>query len=575
MNTIRNSLFTLSMLFAFISVMEFVFAQIADIEKQESKMEQNNQLKTYTGFELLSLHDIGTEMKNRILYVSNKEISKLAIQMKNGFIVRAVYDDSPADKEGLQSDDIIVSFNGMRFVSLNVYEQWIKNNTNSKIALIVYKWSDRYQKSKIIIITPAAEKPADLKIKKTKTSIEYETKYKTFAQMLEERIKNAKTVPLFEGSSIKEFQEAEKVFGKETIYSSNLPEPYTANTNIKLYEYNGKTNSVLLDGNKLIVIEKDILNNINTIVTSEDPKNRESVLKKLLQEKDRYNDKKLIEKELLTIRIKNAKTEPLFEGSSIKKVPDILEIYKSRNFSFAFSFAPYHVDNDIKLHLDENEIKNYTTVLDENTVIFILQIKLDSILNTINVLDLNNILKDKTFRYLLNMAKLREKSDKYSNESSASSNNFDAIITFLKLIQKSDAEFILTYLMSCNLSVNEDILSLTDSSSETVSLQISINTAQKTVSGLLKLSPQNMSTVDSFRILDDNNLDFQSEKLEFELNQKIATDIINAVIINKGCCIRFHSHSKKNDITISDQCSKTMKCSYDCFKRIEQTMKQK
>jgi hypothetical protein len=88
---------------------------------------------------------------------------------------------------------------------------------------------------------------------------------------------------LLEGSNIKEIQDVQQVFGPNPIYSfsSNLPEPYEVKDAHR--NYKGE-NAVLLDGNKLIVIGKDLLNNIHEIITATDSKDQETVLNKLLQE---------------------------------------------------------------------------------------------------------------------------------------------------------------------------------------------------------------------------------------------------------------------------------------------------
>jgi hypothetical protein len=293
------------MLFAFIFSEKICVAQFVGDVKQENKTEQenkakqknetdqDNQPKTYTGLELCSLHDLdkgdvydfGDEITlYKIGELSNKKPTELTTQMKDGFIVRNVDQGSPADTAKLQKDDIIVSFSGRRFATLEKYETWLKNNITPKISLIVYKRSDDYQKNKTVIITPTVEKPENEKIKKTNKNTrdtffeQIDQAGQKKKQELEKRIKNAKTVPLFEGSNIKKIQNAINVFGKDVIFSSDLPKPYHAKDSIHLDD---DKNIVLLE-NELIVIDQNTLNEINEIITATDSKDREAVLKKLL-----------------------------------------------------------------------------------------------------------------------------------------------------------------------------------------------------------------------------------------------------------------------------------------------------
>jgi hypothetical protein len=375
------------MLFAFIFSEKICVAQFVGDVKQENKTEQenkakqknetdqDNQPKTYTGLELCSLHDLdkgdvydfGDEITlYKIGELSNKKPTELTTQMKDGFIVRSVDQGSPADTAKLQKDDIIVSFSGRRFATLEKYETWLKNNITPKISLIVYKRSDDYQKNKTVIITPTAEKPKtnpETNVDTNKTNKNTEKTY----QSLEERIKNAKTVPLFEGSSIKEIQDTIQVFGKDSIYSFELPKPYEANKTIELRGLGGKENAILLDGNKLIVIEKDLLNKINEIITATDIQNRESVLKKLLE--NSYDKEKVIEKEHLAIRLKNAKMVPLFEGSSIKEIQDVLQVFGKRNIYASDLPKPFEAEKTIVP--DNGNEETNTILLDGNKLISI------------------------------------------------------------------------------------------------------------------------------------------------------------------------------------------------------------
>ncbi|MDR2116825.1 MAG: hypothetical protein LBP87_10650, partial [Planctomycetaceae bacterium] len=327
MKTIRNTLFALSLLFTFVFCYGICFSQTTDNTKQENKTDQDNQPKTYIGLELCSLHDLDKgdrfDFRDKItLYkigeLSNKTPSTLATQMKDGFIVRGIYEDSPVDTIiKLETDDIIVSFNGRRFASLDKYETWLKNNKTPKISLIVYKRSDNYQKNKTVVITPIAEKPENVKTKKTNKNIGYTSLYDSYdqeKQELAERIKNAKTKPLFEGSSVKEIQDAMQVFGKNYISSFDLSEPYE----IVGGAIDTQRHIILLDGNKLIGINE----NIKKIITATDAKDKESVLKKLLQE--------ISIKGVIGVQIENATTVPLFEGSSIKIIQDPQKVFGTR-----------------------------------------------------------------------------------------------------------------------------------------------------------------------------------------------------------------------------------------------------
>ncbi|MDR1268379.1 MAG: hypothetical protein LBK82_02530, partial [Planctomycetaceae bacterium] len=185
---------------------------------------------------------------------------------------------------------------------------------------------------------------------------------------------------MFEGSNIKEIQDAIQVFGKEGIPFVLLPKPYETNEiRISPHEYDGKENAILLDENKFIVIEKDILNNIREIITATDSKDQETVLKKFLQEllKSRYDGARTIKKELLTIQLKNAKMEPLFEGSSVKKILNPLNVFGTKTIHYSDLPESYKMEND----------RVFLTDYDKNTILIdkdnkLIEIKNDA-LNTI------------------------------------------------------------------------------------------------------------------------------------------------------------------------------------------------
>jgi hypothetical protein len=311
------------MLFAFIFSEKICVAQfVGDVKqenkteqenkaKQENKTDQDNQPKTYTGLELCSLHDLdkgsvydfGDEITlYKIGKLSDKKPAVLATQMKDGFIIRGVYENSPADTVKLETDDIIVSFNGRRFDSLEKYETWLKNNITPKISLIVYKRSGNYQKNKTIIITPTAEKPDNVKTKKTSSNA---TEFKTYdqekqekKQALETRLKNAKTEPLFEGSNLKKIMDAEKVFGTESIHVWDIPKSYISDdTFLSVKNYDGTENTIVLDGIKLIKVTPETMNYINEVISViKNQEDREIVLKWLVN-CDITKDK--IEKDLM------------------------------------------------------------------------------------------------------------------------------------------------------------------------------------------------------------------------------------------------------------------------------------
>ncbi|MDR0604856.1 MAG: hypothetical protein LBG80_11190 [Bacteroidales bacterium] len=289
--------------------------------------------------------------------------------------------------------------------------------------------------------------------------------------------------------------------------------------------------------NFLKIKNSEVLNNIVIVVKATDIKDRKTMFETFLKEyfeaekllkehtdskkdvlgysvwTDFYYDKlrnkcnNIGKKEFLTICLKEAK--PLFMGCSIKKIQDILEIYKAKQKDSVGLPEPYRLCSDIE-YVFTNDVIKYAVLLDEKAIFFILQTKLEEILSIVDKLN-DNILKDKTFRFLFNIAKLEDKygRDKYHNEEL-----FNTLISFLKPIQKPDAVHILTYLLSCNSSTDGNILILSDSSSEIISLQISIDTKQKTVSAILELCPPkdviNTSQLKSFRILDNNAFDFQS-----------------------------------------------------------------
>jgi hypothetical protein len=756
----------------------------------ESQIINSKEKKTYSGWAMSSLHDVDKSKLEDIQLWSGKTASALSTQMKDGFYVDVVDVDSSAESAGLEEDDVIVSFNGRRFKSIDLYEKWLEQTPPDKLTLVVFKQSDNYKKSTSIVVLPTGENDNQ---QKKNNSFRKKTppKYETYTEQKERekrelttRIQNSlrNAVPVFEGSNIKEIQNIKQIFknGEDVIYAHNLPKPYEANNSIRSSGYGGAENSLLLEGYKFIVIEKSTLNNIKEILTSTDAQNRETVLKEVLQElaKGDYFGEKLIEeefqnirrkkedqesknkqqelanhiknslhnavpvfegssikeildvksvfgkfgkvslysfdlpepyksndtiqledpiikentillngyefivikksilnnikdileltdvkdkemilnnflkvenskvlhtivtivkatdiedrtttfekflkeyfeaekllkghsdskkglgyiasldshyedlqqkcdnigkKEFLTICLKEAK--PLFVGCSIKKIQGIQEIYEAEKKSDSDSYGrkkygiglpePYRLRSAITYKFTKNVTK-YMALLDEHAVFFILQAKLEEILDIVNKLK-DNTLKDKIFRYFFNIAKLE---DGYGNNEDHKERLFNTLISFLKRIQESDVTYILTYLLSCNSSSDgEDILILSDSSSEIILLQISIDIKQKTVSALLELYPPkdvtNMSQLKSFRILDNNAFDFQSTEKKFDLNQKFAVDILNALIVNNGCCIRFQGNSEKKDIMISDQCSKNIKHSYDFFKRIEQIL---
>jgi hypothetical protein len=140
------------------SIFCIVIAQVAEKPQNVTNHDTvNKEKKTYGGWTMTSLNGISKSKLESIQLLSGKSVSALSIQMKDGFYVNVVDPNSSVESAGLEESDVIISFNGRRFKSIDVYEKWIEETLPEQLTLVVFKSSNDYKKSTSIVVAPKNE----------------------------------------------------------------------------------------------------------------------------------------------------------------------------------------------------------------------------------------------------------------------------------------------------------------------------------------------------------------------------------------------------------------------------------